>query len=150
MRMRMRIRIAVFAAAFAAIISSTTVAEQGDDLVLQGETQLKAGQIEEAIVTLQQAVAVDPGSSLAYTRLGGAQILHQEYEAGIASFKQAISLDGKNADAFVGMAVAYLHTSRFALARAALEEAKGIDPAKQVKVDELIAWIDERTMKDGR
>ena len=146
----MRMRNVVFGVALAALSSTATVAGDGDDLVGQGETQLKAGQIEEAIATLQQAVAADPGSSLAYTRLGGAQILHQEYDGGIESFKRAIALDGKNADAFVGMAVAYLHTSRYALARAALEEAKAIDPEKQAKVDELIAWIDERTMKEAQ
>jgi tetratricopeptide (TPR) repeat protein len=122
-------------------------AGSGDELIRQGEAQLKAGQIEEAIETLRQAVAADPGSSLAYTRLGGAQVLHQEYDPGIESFKQAIVLDGKNADAFVGMAIAYLHSSRYPLARAALEEAKRIDPSKQAKVDELIAWIDERSME---
>jgi hypothetical protein len=48
------------------------------------------------------------------------------------------------------MAVAYLHTARYPLARAALEEAKRIDPAKQAKVDELIAWIDQRVAGEPR
>jgi tetratricopeptide (TPR) repeat protein len=132
------------AALLTAIVSASAFAGAGDELISQGESQLQAGQIEEAIGTLHQAVSADPGSSLAYTRLGGAQVLHQEYDAGIESFKQAIKLDGNNANAFVGMAVAYLHTDRDALARAALEEAKRIDPSKQAKVDELIALIDER------
>jgi len=138
-------RQAFFSAIFASIVSVSALAAEGEDLILKGESQLKAGQIPEAISTLQEAVSKDPNSSLAYTRLGGAQILNQEYDAGIESFRRAIMLDAKNADAFVGMAVAYLHSDRFPLARAALEEAKRIDPSKREKVDELIGWIDLRT-----
>lgn len=138
-------RQAFFSAIFASIVSVSALAAEGEDLILKGESQLKAGQIPEAISTLQEAVSKDPKSSLAYTRLGGAQILNQEYDAGIESFRRAIMLDAKNADAFVGMAVAYLHSDRYPLARAALEEAKRIDPSKREKVDELIGWIDLRT-----
>jgi cytochrome c-type biogenesis protein CcmH/NrfG len=126
------------------------VADDASALIAEGEARLKEGKIEAGIATLQQAVAADPGSSLARTRLGGAQVLHQDYDAGIESFQRAIGLDGKNADAFVGMAIAYLHTGRYPLARAALEEAKRIDPSKQERVDELIAWIDVRTGQGAR
>ena len=115
-----------------------------DDLISKGEAQLAAGNIPEATATLEQAVKAEPHSALALTRLGGAQLLGQNYAAGIESFKQAISLDGNNADAFVGMAVAYIHTARYPLARAALEEAKRLDPTKTSDADELLAWIDKR------
>ena len=118
-------------------------------LVLQGESQMKTGQIDAAIETLRQAVATDPGSSLAHTRLGGALLLKQENAEAIETFRKAIMLDGDNADAFVGMAIAYLHSGDYALARASLEEAKRIDPAKAPKVDELIAYIDRRESGEG-
>jgi tetratricopeptide (TPR) repeat protein len=126
------------------LIAGPVFASEDPSLLQQGEAQLKEGKIPEALETLERAVTEDPQSSLAYTRLGGAQILSQDYAAGIESFKQAISLDAKNAEAFVGMAVAYIHSSRYPLARAALEEAKRIDPTKQKDADELIAWIDKR------
>jgi len=88
-------------------------------------------------------------SSLAQTRIGGALLLKQDYGLAIESFRQAILLDGANADAFVGMAMAYLHGGDYALARAALEEAKRIDPAKQAKVDEVIAYINQREAGGG-
>jgi tetratricopeptide (TPR) repeat protein len=131
----------------AALIVAFAVPAFGSDvagLVQRGEEQLKAGELDAAVATLQEAVAADPRSSLAYTRLGGAQVMKQDYAAGVESFKQAIALDGENANAFVGMAVAYLHSGRHALARAALEEAKRIDPSKQAEADKLIAWIDKR------
>ena len=140
----MRIPYLFLVAAISAAISFHALASEAGALVEKGEAQLKAGEIDAAVSTLQEAVAADPKSSLAYTRLGGAQVMKQDYDAGLVSFKQAIALDAGNASAFVGMAVAYLHSGRYPLARAALEEAKRIDPSKQVEVDKLIAWIDRR------
>ncbi|MEA3278051.1 MAG: tetratricopeptide repeat protein [Pseudomonadota bacterium] len=137
----------VFTAALSAAISTPLLAGESAALISEGESQLRQGKIDDAIETLQQAVAMDPKSSLAYTRLGGAQTLKQDYGAAVESFKQAIMLDGKNANAFVGMAVAYLHTSRYELARAALGEAKRLDASKQEEVDKLIGWIDERAVR---
>ena len=110
-----------------------------------GEAKLKAGEIDAGLSLFREAVQADPGSALAHTRLGGALLLKQEYKASIEEFRVAIKLDASNADAFVGMAVAYLHGGDYALARASLEEAKRLDPTKQAKIDELIAYIDQRT-----
>lgn len=115
-----------------------------EELLRQGERQLGEGRIAEALATLQRAVEQDPGSSLAFTRLGGAQVLDQQYAAGIDSFKRAIALDAENADAFIGMAIAYIHSARYSLARAALMEARELDPAKEGDIDKLIAWLDQR------
>jgi len=128
----------------ALLLMTGAQAVETEDLIEQGEALMQQGKNEEALEVLNRAVEANPESSLAYTRLGGAQLLQQQYAAGIESFRQAIMLDGKNADAFVGMAVAYLHTARYDMARAALEEAKGIDVSKTAEVDKLIAWIDER------
>lgn len=140
----MRISDLVLAAVVSAAFSFAAAAADVDVLIEKGEAQLKAGEIDAAIAILQEAVSADPKSALAYTRLGGAQVMKQDYDAGLASFKRAIALDAGNAVAFVGMAVAYLHSGRYPLARAALEEAKRIDPSKQGEVDKLIGWIDRR------
>lgn len=118
-------------------------------LIAQGEDRLKAGEIDAGLVLFRQAAEQDPRSSLAQTRIGGALLLKQEHRPAIEAFRQAIRLDGANADAFVGMAMAYLHSGEYALARAALEEAKRIDPAKQAKVDEVIGYIDRREAGGG-
>jgi Tfp pilus assembly protein PilF len=135
----------------AALILACTslIAADTTELIGRGEALMREGRLADALSTLEQAVAADPKSSLAYTRLGGAQLLHQDHASAIGSFRQAIMLDGKNADAFVGMAMAYLHGGDYALARAALEEAKRIDPAKQAKIDEVIAYINGREAGGG-
>ena len=124
-------------------------AGDADALIAAGESKLKRGEIDAAIIDLRQAVAVDPASSRAQTRLGGALLLKQQNAAAIDAFRAAITLSANNADAFIGMAIAYLHGGDDALARAALEEAKRIDPARGARIDEPIASIDQRAMSAG-
>jgi tetratricopeptide (TPR) repeat protein len=145
----MMIRAAVAAVALAG--PAVLLAADAGELIRQGEAEMREGRPEAAVTLLEAAIVADPKSSLAHTRLGGAQLLLQDYSAAIASFQQAVSLDGANADAFIGMALAYLHTGRYGLARAALDESARADPAKKAEVERLIAWIDERAagVSDG-
>jgi tetratricopeptide (TPR) repeat protein len=113
-------------------------------LIAEGEQHLKSGEVDEGLSLFREALEQDPDSSLAYTRIGGAQLLKQEYGPAIDSFRRAIMLEANNADAFVGMAVAYLHNGDYALALACLEEAKRIDPSKQARIDDVIAYLDQR------
>jgi Flp pilus assembly protein TadD len=126
---------------------SAQAGEHTDKLIQQSFQQTQAGRLEDALRTLQQAVGEDPQSALAHTRLGGVQILRQEYGAGIRSFQQAIMLDQTNAAAFIGMAVAYLHLGQYNLAKAALNEAGKLDPAKQPEIEKILAWINQRSEK---
>lgn len=126
-----------------ALIAGETSASTAT-LIGEGERQIQARDIDGAIETLTRAVAADPDSSLAHTRLGGAYLLNQEYDPAIAQFQRAISTDAANADAFIGMAVAYLHTKRLTLAKAALNEAKRIEPHKTAKIDEVLLWVEQR------
>ncbi len=113
-------------------------------LIAAGEAQLAAGEAEAAVATLEQAVAADPKSSLARTRLGGARLMRQEYSAAIQDFRGALGADPNNADAFVGMAIAYLHNGDYALARAALGEARRLAPDKGAEIDQVLVYLDRR------
>jgi len=130
--------------AFSALLAGPVLAGNGaESLIQQGYEQTKEGQLDAALATLQQAVNQYPDSSLAHTRLGGVQVLRQEYSAGVKSFQQAIMLDQNNASAFIGMAMAYLHMGRRSLARQALVEAQRLDPTKKPEIDKVLAWIDQ-------
>ena len=115
-----------------------------DSLIEKSYQQTQEGDLDQALITLEQAVKQDPDSSLARTRLGGVRVLRQEYSAGIKDFQQAIMLDQSNASAFVGMAIAYLHMGQYSLAEAALDEAGKLDPAKKPEIAEVQAWINQR------
>jgi cytochrome c-type biogenesis protein CcmH/NrfG len=53
-------------------------------------------------------------------------------------------LDQGNADAFVGMAVGYLHLGEYRLAREALKEAGRLAPQKKEEIDRVLAWLSDQ------
>lgn len=114
------------------------------DEIRQGEQYLQQGQIEEAIEVFRHAVAADPSSSKAFTRLGGALLLNQRYEESLESFRQAIALDQNGAEAHLGMAIAYIHLGHYGLARLSLDEAERRDPGKKQEIERVVAWLDQR------
>ena len=145
----MRKTIGLITAMTLALLSSALPADEAPVttaiLISKGELQLQNNDIDGAIATLTSAVAEEPESSLAHTRLGGAYLLGQRYDDAIDQFQQAIGLDANNASAFIGMGVAYLHSGRLGAAKAALGEAKRIDPEKTPQIDDLISRIDQRS-----
>jgi Flp pilus assembly protein TadD len=125
-------------------LASAWAQENGDALIKKALTESESGNLQEAKALLNQAIALDSQSTLAYTRLGGIQLLQQEYAAGIGSFQKAIMLDQGNAEAFIGLAIAYLHQGHYSLAREALSEASQLRPDKQQTIDQILAWLDQR------
>jgi Tfp pilus assembly protein PilF len=122
---------------------ATNPADSVGALIEQAEAQLTRGETQAAIATLNDAIAADPSSSLAHTRLGGAYLLSQEYSSAIDQFQQAISSDNQNAGAFIGLGMAYLHLKQAGPAKAALTEAKRLNPAKRTDIDALLARIEQ-------
>lgn len=117
-------------------------------LISQGDSLKDQGDFEGAAARYQEAVARDPASAQALFKLGGVQLVQQDYSDSIESFQRSLLLDQENANAFVGMAVAYLHMGSYKLAEAALEEAARIDPGKRKEVEKVQAWIDQRTREE--
>lgn len=129
---------------------TSTQAQQGvEQLITEAQAFSEAGDLSQAHAKLIQAIETDPQSSLAHTRLGGVELLQRDYQSGIKRFQQAIMLERNNADAFVGLAVAYLHLGRYALAREALKEAQTLGPSKQQDIDKVLAWLDQRSARNG-
>lgn len=124
-------------------ISPANQANSVGTLIEQAEAQLERGETQTAIATLNQAIAADPSSSLAYTRLGGAYLLGQDYSSAIDQFQRAISSDNQNAGAFIGLGMAYLHLKQAGPAKAALTEAKRLKPSKSPDIDALLTRIEQ-------
>lgn len=116
-----------------------------DTLINQAQQQTEAGNLSAAQSILEKAVETEPSSSLAFTRLGGVQLLLQQYSTGIKHFQQAIMLDQSNPEAFVGLAVAYLHMGRYQLAREALKQAEQLDPSKTEEIEKVLTWLNQRS-----
>jgi len=120
-------------------------AESAAGLVAKGDKHWAESRFEPAQQSFEAAVAAEPRSAETLLRLAGFQLSRQQLEAGIASYKRVIGLDGKNARAWMGLGIAYLHTGRRELAKAAFDEAVRIDPRKQEKLGPLIAKLDTPT-----
>jgi len=138
-------RIALVTAFFLTVGGNAWASNGVDALIHESQDLASAGKMDEALATLTSAVKQYPESSLAYTRLGGVRVLRQEYSLGIKDFQQAIMLDQKNANAFVGLAIAYLHLGQYKHAKGALQEAEKLDPAKKEEIGKLLAYIDKRS-----
>jgi Flp pilus assembly protein TadD len=130
-------------------IPSVQAENTADTLIQQAQIQSEAGDLEQASSLLNKAIELAPDSSLAYTRLGGVQLLQQDHRSSINNFQLAIMHDGKNADAFIGLSVAYLHLGRYSLAREALKEASRLGPDKQQEINNVLAWLDQRDRPVG-
>jgi cytochrome c-type biogenesis protein CcmH/NrfG len=143
--MAFRTKLAALLLGFALSVPATAL--QAETAFEEGERLAQAGDFDGAMAAYGRATTEEPTSTLAYTRLGGMQLVRQQTRDSIQSFRKAIGLDPENADAFVGMGMAYLHSGDYALARAAFSEAARIRPAKQPEIDEVLAWIDTREGK---
>ena len=132
-----------FLAAFlSCFVMSSTHANEFLDL---GDKYAETGDWEMAINAYQQAANSQPESSIVHSRLGGAYLTTQGYSNSIPHFQRAISLDGNNHGAFIGMGIADLHMGRYKLSKAALMEARKLATDKQEDIDKMIAWIDSKT-----
>lgn len=109
-----------------------------------GDAHWAAGRVAEAEASYRQALAERPDAVEPRMRLAGLHLSRQDYATAIPLFQQAISLDGTNDRAFIGLAIAYLHQGKTLMAEAALEEALRIDPSRRAALEPLLASIRQR------
>ncbi|HEX8989521.1 MAG TPA: tetratricopeptide repeat protein [Rhodocyclaceae bacterium] len=108
-----------------------------ESLVARGERQWAEGRVAEARASFEQAARTDPKSVAPLLKLGGLQLTNREPAAAIQTYQRAISLDGANARAWIGLGLAYLHAGQKELARAAFGEAIRVDPSRKAQLASL-------------
>jgi len=116
-----------------------------ESLLAHGNERAQKGDLESAFQSFKQAVDKDPQSVEARLRLAGMQVARGEYRDSVGSFQDVISMQPENANAFVGMGIAYLHLSQYGLARAAFKEALRRDEKKQVDIQHVLDWLDSKS-----
>jgi len=114
------------------------------DLIVQGDQQWAAGQLEQAQRSFEAAVQAQPQSVKARMKLAGLQLSQQDFKASIPSYQAAIGLDANNDKAWLGVAFAYLHTGQDALAAAAFDSAIRINPSNREKLAPVLDKLDQR------
>ena len=139
-----RYSLLVFAVAMAALTLVGLRVSAADEQLATADRLAAEGKLTEAAQAYREVVERDPDNAEAHARLGGMHLMLQQYSAAIESFQRAISLDGGQARAFVGMGMAYLHNGRHQLARAALERARSLRPELAMDIDPVLTWLDSR------
>lgn len=141
-RMIMTISVAVCAGVFLASVraSDMPVAEADSRLIIRGDKQWAAGDLDGAQQDFEQAVRMAPRSVDAHMKLGGLQLARNDFGHSIPIYQHVIGLDQKNVKAWIGLGIAYMHTGQNKLSLAAFGEAVKFDPARR---DQLAAVMDK-------
>ena len=118
------------------------VATEGEAVVVglaKGDQLWSQNKLLEARSIFEQVVSSNPKSVGARMKLGGLLLSVGDYDVAIPTYQKAISLDGNNVRAWMGLGFAYLHTQQKELSRAAFAEAIRIDPSRKPQLAPLIA-----------
>jgi len=130
-------KIRVVTAALALSLLATGAWAADAALLAQGGKQWEAGKLEDARKSFELAVAGDPRSVDAHMKLGGLLLSTNNLAPAIQTYQKAISLDARNAKAWIGLGMAYLHSGQRELSRAAFDEAIRVDPSRKTQLARL-------------
>ncbi|MGE5386289.1 MAG: tetratricopeptide repeat protein [Betaproteobacteria bacterium] len=111
------------------------------DLLAQADKHWAEGRLEPAQKAFEAAVAAEPAATEPRLRLAGFQLSRQQMAAAIANYQRVLGTEPKNAKAWMGMGLAYLHTGKQDLALAAFDEAMRYEPRYVEKVKPLVAKL---------
>jgi tetratricopeptide (TPR) repeat protein len=96
-------------------------------LIDQGNTDSNAGAYDKAIASFNEAIRLDPTSTLGFRSRGAAYANKDDYDRAIADFNEAIRLDPKSALAFSDRGVAYANKDDYDRAIADFNQAIRLD-----------------------
>ena len=108
----------------------------------QGQQQLAAGKVEEAIDTFESALAVDPSFSDLYLRLGEAARQQGLQGKAIHYYREALTRDPANVAAVAGEGEALLEKGAVEKARRNLAQLQSLCGANCPQAKELAAAIE--------
>ena len=114
-------------------------ADATSSLLAKGYQQWSAGHLDQAAKSYEQAVKADSRSVEAHMKLAGLYIARKDYSASTREYHRVIGLDPKNAKAWIGLGIAYLHSGDKSLTRAAWEEALRLEPGRREQLAPLLA-----------
>lgn len=105
--------------------------------------QLSLGRYEEAMTSLELAIALDPGFAAAHQQLGDIFRRRGAYEKAVTHYMQVIQLDSTLTPlTWFGMGESLLHTGKYADALTALrryQQSSGVDEAGKRRTAKYIA-----------
>lgn len=110
---------------------------QANALLQAGFNAMRAGRVEEAIRSLQQAAGMDPGNYDTFAYLGAAYARQGNYESARRAFGKAVQIQPQSARARFNLGTAHQMAGDEDAARVCFEAALAIDPAYAQATDAL-------------
>jgi len=99
---------------------------------------------DEAISDFLKTKSLNPENASTYDDLGYMYLGKKDYKNAAANFKKCISLDGKNFDAMLGIAIAYFNLGNLKQTKSSILQAIAVEP----RLAEGMAGI-EKVEKEG-
>lgn len=88
----------------------------------------------------KKAIAENPEDKKAYAFLAGLYLINNKNTKAIDAYQDAITYDAKNPKLFAALSIAYLHHSKYAMAKAMADQALKLDP-KLTQVNKISEYI---------
>lgn len=101
---------------------------------------IKGGEIDDAILKLEESAAKNGNKAKTMHDLGLAYLEKHMYDKAIASFNQALTIDPNYTSAYINLGYAYQHKESYMLAVKALERAAYLNP-KNAKLYNTIGLL---------
>jgi len=95
---------------------------------LWSETQSKQAELEKQ---LKASIKAAPENKQNYTNLAALYLSNNKSAKAIDAYQEAIMHDPKNPKLFAAISIAYLHQSKYDMAKAMADQALKLDPALQ-------------------
>ena len=116
----------------------------GDDKKIQSTDQplWKKDQSEQAALEkkLKESIKADPDNKQNYAYLGALYLSNNKSAKAVKAYQNAIIHDPINPKLFTAISIAYLHQSKFSMAKAMADQALKIDPSLK-SVDKIKEYI---------
>ena len=93
-----------------------------------GETYIKAGKYQEAVIEFRNAVQIDPKSATAHYQLARAYMSLGNRAAAYRDFEESVSLDAGNVDAQLQLAALLIDRKEYDRAQTMAEQVLDKDP----------------------
>jgi len=109
----------------APVVAPHPVAQQAADAPLWSEQQQGAAELEAKYLEQIQA---NPDDKVAYANLANLYLIHNKSAKAISAYQEAIIHDSENPKLFAALSIAYLHQSKYSMAKAMADQAIKISP----------------------
>jgi len=110
----------------------------------QGTEHYFAKRYEDAIITLTQAITLNPDDKLAFDRRGSAYKSLKQFDLALQDYNRALEIDSTFDNAYRNRAHVFRHTNLYRAAIADFERAKKYNPHHHDVIDKWIQALQDK------